>query len=166
MKQVMRCDNTIDRRGGQARQALCLCVLSLFCALCLSCENKWPRNGDLDGQWQLLTIERGDTTIDVKSYGRYLSFQLDLFQLTTNNTRQCYYGYFDHTGGQITFRQFSDMAENDLATQDNLPLTEADLVKLHPWGYYRLNETFRVERLNGQEMQLRSDSARITYRKF
>ena len=166
MKQVMRSCGNIVGLGGQAMQLLRLCALSLLCALCASCENKWPRNGDLDGQWQLLSIEHDGTTIDVKPYGRYLSFQLDLFQLSTNNDRQRYYGYFDHTGGQITFRQFSDMAENDLATQDNLPLTEADLDRLHPWGHYRLNETFRVERLNAQEMQLRSDSARITYRKF
>ena len=138
--------------------------LLLLCALCVSCENKWPKNGNLDGQWQLLTIEHKGETTDVKEQQLYLSFQLDLFQLSIANDRQRYYGYFDKGEGTIVFRQFSDMAENDLVTNNNLPLTSAET--LHRWGYYTLNEAFRIERLTKQEMILQSDSARVTYRKF
>ncbi|MBQ9362180.1 MAG: lipocalin-like domain-containing protein [Bacteroidaceae bacterium] len=141
-----------------------LCTLCLFCVLCASCENKWPKNGDLDGNWQLLTIEHKGETTDVKEKQLFLSIQLDLFQLSVTGDRQRYYGYFDKGDNTIVFRQFSDMAENDPATTDNRPLTSAAV--LHRWGYYTLHETFRIERLSKQEMILQSDSARVTYRKF
>ena len=137
-----------------------------LCLLCLGCENKWPKNGDLDGNWQLLTIEQGGETRDVKAEGRFLSIQLDLFQLSHTGDRQRYFGYFDKGDGLIVFRQFSDMAENDLATTDNQPVRPEDIALLHPWGYYTLHEAFRIERLTKQEMILQSDSARVTYRKF
>lgn len=141
-----------------------LYTLCLLCALCVSCENKWPKNGDLDGNWQLLTIEHKGETTDVKGQQLFLSIQLDLFQLSVTGDRQRYYGYFDKGESTIVFRQFSDMAENDLETTDNRPLGSAET--LHRWGYYTLNEVFRIERLTKQEMILQSDSARVTYRKF
>ncbi len=141
---------------------LACCIMATMA----SCENKWPKNGDLDGQWQLLTIEHNGETRNVKDSQYYLSFQLDLFQLSIVNNRQRYYGYFDRNGNTLVFRQFSDMAENDLATTDNQPLTEQQISILQQWGYYKLNESFTIESLSGSDMILKSDSARITYRKF
>ena len=142
-------------------------ILICCAGLILSaCENKWPKNGDLDGQWQLLTIEHDGEIRSVKDSQYYLSFQLDLFQLSIVNNRQRYFGYFDRNANTIVFRQFSDMAENDLATTDNRPLTEQQIPVLQQWGYYKLNESFTIETLSGSDMVLKSDSARITYRKF
>ena len=128
-----------------------------------SCD-KLPKNGDLDGMWQLMTIEHGGTTDNVKDKQLYLSFQLDLFQLTQISDGKIYYGYFDNFGDRIVFRNFSDMAEEHPDKPDNYPVTDLSIIE--PWGYYALSDTFYVESLSKDNMSLRSKYARITYRKF
>jgi hypothetical protein len=144
-------------------QAIMLCL-----TLCLTaaCENKWPRNGHLDGQWQLLTVEHDGHILDMKDRQLYLSFQLDLIQLNNSGNQQRYYGYFRHTGDTIIFRQFSDIAEYDTKNDDNLPVSPRHRQWLKDWGYYADPDTFRIEQLSHNDMVLRSDSARIVYRKF
>ncbi len=135
------------------------------CCLLTACD-KLPKNGDLDGMWQVMTIEHNGTTDDVKDRQLYLSFQLDLFQLTSVSSSQVYYGYFDHYNDSIIFRQFSDMAENHPDAPDNYPIAETDIAIIQPWGYYALRDSFRIESLSKNHMTLRSKHARITYHKF
>jgi len=158
------------------RPACCrsiLLLMTVMLALLASCENKWPRNGDLDGQWQLLSIEHDGIVTDVKDKQLYLSFQLDLCQLSTASNHIQYYCYFERTGcnfertgRHIIFRQFSEIASLDTKTNDNLPVTAENLHLLRQWGYYSQIETFHIESLSKDDMVLRSDSARIVYRKF
>lgn len=149
------------------RPALCRSLLlTVLLALLTACENKWPRNGYLDGQWQLLSIEHDGIVTDVKDQQLYLSFQLELFQLNPLGNLYRYYGYFDRTGDHIIFRQFSEIAERDIKTDDNLPVKPEDQHLLRQWGYYTPYETFFIESLDANNMVLRSDSARIVYRKF
>lgn len=144
----------------------CSLLLTVVLALLSACENKWPRNGYLDGQWQLLSIEHDGIVTDVKDKQLYLSFQLELFQLNPVGNQNRYYGYFDRTGDQIVFRQFSHIAERDIKTDDNLPIPPEEQYLLRQWGYYSPYETFHIESLDAGNMVLRSDSARIVYRKF
>ncbi len=130
-----------------------------------SCD-KLPKNGDLDGMWQLMTIERNGTTDDVKDQQLYLSFQLDLFQLTSVSDNKIYYGYFDNLGDRIVFRKFSDMVEEHPDNPDNYPITEENIAIIGKWGYYALEDIFNIEHLTKNDMILRSKYARITYRKF
>jgi len=125
-----------------------------------------PKNGDLDGMWQLLTIEKDGTTTNVKDQQLYLSFQLALFELTSYHSNLIYYGYFDHKGDTIIFRQFSDMAEEHPEAPDNYPISADSIHIIQPWGYYSLIDTFKVEYLTKDNMTITSKSARITYRKF
>ena len=41
------------RRGGKWMELLLMLLLVWLCG----CDRKWPMNGALDGQWQLLTVE-------------------------------------------------------------------------------------------------------------
>ena len=132
----------------------------------LSACDKLPKNGDLDGMWQVMTIEHDGGTEDVKDKQLYLSFQLDLFQLHTTSNNKHYYGYFDNNGDRIIFRQFSDMAEEHPDAPDNYPITEENIAVIEQWGYYSLTDTFQIEYLTKNDMTLRSRKARIIYRKF
>ena len=144
-------------------------VYTLFAILCLwittACD-KLPKNGDLDGMWQLMTLAHNGTTYNVKDLQLYLSFQLDLFQLTTVKNNKIYYGYFDHINDSLIFRQFSDMAEEHPTDPDNYPITPENISIIKQWGYYSLKDTFKIEHLTKNDMTLRSKYARITYRKF
>ena len=83
-----------------------LFILSLFTLLLNSCD-KVPINGDLDGLWQLTTIQTPESTRDVKSTRAYLSIQLHLSQWDNNGTT--FYAHFVHegdwnfTGGRVRF---------------------------------------------------------------
>lgn len=137
----------------------------LVCLAICSCD-KLPKNGDLDGMWQVLTIEHNGTTDNIKESQYYLSFQLDLFQLTTTRNNKIYYGYFDHKNDSIIFRQFSDMAEEHPTAPDNYPITSDNISIINQWGFYALKDSFKIELLTKDDMILRSKHARITYRKF
>ena len=60
-----------------------LLLMLLLVWLC-GCDRKWPMNGALDGQWQLLTVEtRADGVVtDRKDEQLYFRFQLQLMMLT------------------------------------------------------------------------------------
>lgn len=139
--------------------------LSLLVCILLACD-KLPKNGYLDGQWQIMTIIHHGDTIDAKPQQRYLSFQLDLFQLTQSNVRQRYYGRFQRNGSDLHLYQVSDMAENDKDSYDNKPLNATQQKALQAWGLYSEDEHFTIESINSDEMILRSDSAKVLYRKF
>lgn len=135
------------------------------CYMFSACD-KLPKNGDLDGMWQLLTIEHEGIITDVKDNQLYLSFQLDLFQLNQRSNNKFYYGYFHNDGKQIIFSQFSDMAEEHPDAPDNYPIDEDNIGIIEQWGYYALTDTFKIEYLTKNNMTLCSKHARITYRKF
>lgn len=139
--------------------------MSLVVCFFFSCD-KLPKNGYLDGQWQIITIIQQGDTIDVKPQQRYLSFQLDLFLLTKSDVRQRYYGRFERNGSYLRLYQISDMVENDKAEYDNKPINDTQLKALQSWGIYSADERFTIESINGDEMVLWSDSVKIYYRKF
>ena len=68
------------RRGGKWMGLLLMLLLVWLCG----CDRKWPMNGALDGQWQLLTVEtRADGVVtDRKDEQLYFRFQLQLMMLT------------------------------------------------------------------------------------
>ncbi len=138
----------------------------ISCCWIITACDKLPKNGDLDGMWQVLTIEHNGKTDNIKDLQYYLSFQLDLFQLTTIRNNKIYYGYFDHKNDSIIFRQFSDMAEEHPTAPDNYPITSENISIINKWGFYALKDSFQIELLTKDDMILRSKYSRITYRKF
>lgn len=133
----------------------------MFC----SCD-KMPANGDLDGMWQIVEIERDGNTQNVQADRIYMSIQLKLFMLgEQNNPNKCY-GYFEHVGDKIRFWKFSYDSAHESEADDNLPVEEENIQFIKLWGFYTLDETFNVEHLTKNDMTLRSDSVRIRYIKF
>ncbi len=142
-----------------------IAVLFMSCLLA-SCD-KMPKNGDLDGMWQLMTIEKvGESPRSVKAEKRYYSFQLDLTQFSQADSVQSYYAYFRHKGDSLFIYKICHPSTNESAADNNVPFTENDLVRIEPWGIYTLNPHFKVGKLDSDDMILQSDEARLTFRKF
>ena len=141
-------------------------IYTTICCLILSACNKLPKNGDLDGMWQITYIEHNGIITNVKNYRLYISFQLDLFQLTSAQNDKIYYGYFNRENDNIIFKQISDMAEEHPDIPDNYPITQENISLIKPWGFYVLQDTFNIEKITKEIMILRSKYAHISYRKF
>ena len=136
-----------------------------MCTALFSCD-KMPANGDLDGMWQIMEIERGGTTTDMKQQQMYMSIQLSLFQLGDIKNARRYYGYFKHEGGTIHFWKFSYASANETSADNNEPITADNVSLLHPYGFHALDETFTVVKLTRDLLILQNDSTTIRYIKF
>lgn len=147
------------------RRALPLIIL-LLSVLFSGCD-KLPENGDLDGLWQLMSIQNGGTTTDMKAKRMYCSFQLKLFMLGNDAYPRHFFGYFEHKGSTMRFHHFtfrSDYVEGGKI--DELMTDETGLKHIAPWGFYSTDCTFNVVKLNSSELILEHGDTKIVYRKF
>jgi hypothetical protein len=122
----------------------------------LAACDKLPMNGNLDGMWQLIAIQDNTTSniSDVKSSRLYYSFQLHLVQLNNGEA----YAHFSHRNDSIVmYDWFKGNLNNDKIT---------DPTVLNKFGLYELRDSFRVEVLTSEKMQLRSRKATLSFRKF
>lgn len=151
-------------------------ILPLFLTAltAVSACNKVPENGPLDGYWQLMEIASRQTPTDTalthvepqKSRGIYWAFQLRLLEIRTttgalNGHTSQTMGRFRFTGDRLAITQLyiHYRASDSLVTD---PATTA----FEPLGITGCADTFRVERLDGHQMVLRSQDRRLTFRKF
>ena len=81
-------------------------VLLLLITVC-GCESKWPQNGKMDGQWQLMSITDRDTheKESVKEKKLFYRFQLELLMVTDlgGSGYGTYIGRFDYEKGDSEF---------------------------------------------------------------
>ncbi len=122
----------------------------------LAACDKLPMNGYLDGMWQLMAIQDNTTNnvSDVKSSRLYYSFQLHLVQLNNGEA----YAHFSHRNDSIVMY---DWCKGNV-TNDKI----TDATALNKFGLYELRDSFRVEVLTSEKMQLRSRKATLSFRKF
>ena len=120
-----------------------IATITTIFAMTIACQ-KADHNGDLGGFWQLLEIERNNTSLNAKEDKIFWSIQLNLIQIAGR------YGRFQHTGDSL-FIQMIDTGKEELVKQGLDNATD---------------ERFAVELLNKKSMQLRSKDARLTFRKF
>lgn len=145
--------------------------LSFFCfTLCFllfSTCDKLPRNGRLDGQWQLLRVDG----VDVRDRAVYWCVQLDLLQLRSTVISE--QTPVEHSGGVIfRFRHRSDslfLPEGFLMDRTHghdIPILPNTPVDLTGFGIDAVPTRYRVVRLTWHEMVLRNDRRRLEFRKF
>ena len=122
----------------------------------LAACDKLPMNGNLDGMWQLMAIQDNTTSnvSDVKDSRLYYSFQLHLVQLNNGEA----YAYFSHRNDSIVMY---DWCKGNL---DNDKIIDPSV--LNKFGLYELRDSFKVEVLTSEKMQLRSRKATLSFRKF
>ena len=136
--------------------------------------DKLPENGPLDGQWQLMEIATRQTPGDdaysqreaQKDKRVYWCFQLRLLCLrsATGNLNGRSYesmGRFRFTGDSLAVTELYV----HFRSRDSL-VTDPCTTMFEPFGIAGCADTFRIERLDGRQMVLRSNSRRLTFRKF
>jgi len=137
-----------------------------------SCD-KVPINGDLDGMWQMMTIQTPAGTRDMKSTRAYLCIQLHLSQWDRGGNR--YYAHFRREGDSIFFYDFYHHSLHRSKADDNEPITYEEMTKTDPskgwplmdaWGIHNLDARYRVQKLNSDALVLEKEDTTLTFRKF
>lgn len=125
----------------------------------IACD-KVPMNGNLDGMWQLMTIEDNTTgsVSNVKNNRLYYSFQLHLVELNNNEA----FAHFSHRGDSIIMYDWC--YGNSEGNSVNVKMT--DVIALNKFGLYELTDSFKVKALTNEKMQLRSRKTTLSFRKF
>ena len=135
-------------------------------AMLCSCD-KVPINGDLDGMWQIMTIQTPNGTRNVKSNRAYLSFQLHLSQWDCDKKR--YYAHFTHSGDSIFFYDFKHDSRHRSKEDDNEEITNEEMTKeklLDAWGVHHLDARYHVQQLNNENLILERADTVLFFRKF
>lgn len=140
-------------------------IMTLFVLVLTSCES-YHINGDLDGFWQVKSIEDKQTgNISHCKGDIYYSFQRELVlvscTLSSNPTGQMkenYIAYFTHENDTITMTDFRIYLDKDGK--------QAPLQNLEKFGLYELYNVFYVEKLNNKVLVLNSSKSRITLLKY
>ncbi|MCF0193638.1 MAG: lipocalin-like domain-containing protein [Bacteroidaceae bacterium] len=144
-------------------------LIILACAL-VGCE-KAPKNGYLDGMWQLTCIEEfgandGAPSTFHNQKDRFWNFQLNLMQLGS----RLYFSHFKRDGSSLTIERLARQSKNETASDNDEWLTEkdtADIAAIREYGFFSLPPTtFAVEQIDDDAMVLRSGEARLTFRKY
>lgn len=139
-------------------------LLTLFTFVLTSCES-YLVNGDLDGFWQVESIEDKQTGEITRCKGDiYYSFQRELVLVSytqsgnpTGQMKENYIAYFTHENDTITMTDFRVYLDRDGK--------QAPLSKLEKFGLHELHNVFHVEKLTGKSLVLDSEKAHIILRK-
>ncbi len=143
-----------------------LAILSCTCLL-LSCD-KLPENGKLDGWWQVTEVQYArdgvyDSIVPMKDRKIFWAVQLKLISIqgisngNTNETLSRFY----YSGNQLKLTEmYIHYRERDEK------ITDSGFDKLKDTGINGNQADFVIETLNDKKMQLKSDYARIVFRKF
>lgn len=132
---------------------LYVCLLLATMTGLVSCGKK-PINGNLDGRWQLMTIdyhENGQT-----EQPEYIYYDINLYLLKLWETKD-----IDSNFGPRLFGRFSHVG-------DSLHVRMIHLTKamVKPFGMNDTIQHFGVESLTKKKMVLNSRYARLQFRKF
>ena len=128
------------------------CAAAILAAILIiisatSCR-KGGINGDLDGQWRVITVENLDDNTVSEPYNLFYCLHLHTANLTNPGVKATANMTYDKTDRRLTL-------EFPYGTD-----------QLAPWGIYASPTIFKIEHLNHQTLVVTSDKARITMKKF
>ena len=137
----------------------------LIIILISSCES-YQIHGDLDGFWQVSTIEKKETGDIIHCNGdTYYSFQRELVlvsyaspEIPTGQSKENYIAYFTHENDSIYMTDFRIYLDRNGK--------QAQLSELEKFGLYELYNSFAVEELNSSSLVLSSEKTRISLKKY
>ena len=137
----------------------------LIIVLISSCES-YQIHGDLDGFWQVSTIENKETGDIIHCNGdTYYSFQRELVlvsyaspEIPTGQSKENYIAYFTHENDSIYMTDFRIYFDRNGK--------QAPLSELEKFGLYELYNAFAVEELNSSSLVLSSEKTRISLKKY
>lgn len=128
-----------------------------------SCELEYIDNGELDGNWNMVSIETLATEKqdDVSGLRRFWAIQAKLLQLSGGG--DSYYFRFKHQGDSLWISEPYKYMEHQTGGDSLLTKVPVDFAN---YGIYHLEEHYKVEKLSGGKMILKSDSIRLYFRRF
>lgn len=133
---------------------LILCV-SLFGAC-----RKTPINGDLDGHWQIMSVEWVSDGSDVSPLLRsYICINLHIMQLRNVSLSE-------DPGSVFSGNMYYDKAESKITVDFPYNTSPNQVDQLHPWGIYTNPVTFDIVKLDGKQLVLRTPETFITCRRY
>ena len=132
-------------------------LLFILFMLGISSCDKAPINGKLDGRWQLMTIEYTNGKIE-ECNRIYYSIQLHLVEISAKGGNGgTHIGRFSYKGDEVTMSEFRHRGDEEKLTTLN---------ELKPFGLNPAINHLKVEKATGKKLILKSDYARLTFRKF
>ena len=142
-------------------------MLMLFLTFSVVSCDKLPRNGRLDGHWQLMEYDGKS----VKAERTYWSFQLDLLQLKSYThspiTEVQYSGgvvaRFSHQGDSLILTKGYLMNRD---RQQDILIDSTHQADLTAYGITEFPMRYRVLLLTDEELTLIADHHRLVFRKF
>lgn len=126
----------------------------LFITALISC-GKMPINGNLDGRWQLMTIdchENGEQTYPEYTYYDVSLHLMEQKRKTANNETSLFFGL------KARFQHIDDSLHIQM-----IRCTKKSVI---PFGMNDTIQHFAVETLTKKKMILNSGYARLSFRKF
>lgn len=136
-------------------------IYVIFCLLAVSCDIETSDNGDLDGYWQLKTVDTLSSGIsaDVREDGIFWAFQFDLMEAWVIGEDGVFFR-FSHMGDSL--RIYDPYIDN----RDSGDIALTDVSMLYPMGISSTDETFSVLKLNSSNMELQSECLHLIFRKY
>jgi hypothetical protein len=141
-------------------------LLALLIIILISSCESYQIHGNLDGFWQVTSIENKQTGEITHCKGdTYYSFQRELVLISyvspnipTGQMKENYVAYFSHKNDSISMTDF-----RRIYVDKDEPVT---LSKLEKFGLYDTFNNFQVEKLDKNNLVLNSNRAIITLQKY
>ncbi len=137
-------------------------MIVLVGLLLTSCDIETSNNGDLDGFWQLQSVDTlsNNVSVDMKSQGVFWGVQKDLVEVRKyKGDSYNVYFKFDYNGNSL--RLYSPY-KDDRDEQDKVI---TDIILLRPLGVNALDESFTIEQLD-DKLVISSSSLRLHFRRY
>ena len=142
-----------------------LLMASLLISLS-ACEFEMSDNGDLDGFWQLYSVDTLETghSADMRHNGIYWGIQMHLLSIETKKPFTRFLFRFNHEGN--TLHLYDPRFDSSLGVDQRIDEAVTHEEDLKMLGLFSLDETLQIETLNSSRMILRNDSLRLFLRKY
>jgi hypothetical protein len=137
-------------------------MMVLVGLLLTSCDIETSNNGDLDGFWQLQSVDTlsNKASADMKSQGVYWGVQKDLVEVRKyKGDSYNVYFKFDYSGNSL--RLYSPYKDD----RDEQDKAITDITLLRPLGVNALDESFTIEQLD-DKLVMSSSSLRLHFRRY
>lgn len=141
-------------------------ILSVFFVSC----DKWPENTTLEGQWQLVSIERDGAINNVKQDLHFWNLQIGMIQFETGkplaeiNSETDGFAYYKYRNDSLIIYKMCDISAYVTNTDDNVPMTEERVRELLPmYGIDIKDESFRVVQLSDEHMTLNHGTKTLNF---
>ena len=139
------------------------CFFSMMTLVMTGCEIHTSNNGDLDGFWQLRSIDTlsTDASADARERMIYWAVQRHILEVQDkHDTRNKILFGFSQRGDSLF------LYEPRVNNRDIGDTLVTNLSMLQPYGVNDFEESYLIEQLDGGQMVLKSKVLRLWFRKY